>query len=43
MAQTGRARIVDVARHAGVSKTAVSFAFNQPEQLNEVGRRGLGL
>ena len=35
MAQAGRARIVDVARHAGVSKTAVSFAFNQPSQLNE--------
>jgi alanine racemase len=29
-----RARIADVAREAGVSKTAVSFAFNNPEQLN---------
>ena len=29
-----RARIADVAREAGVSKTAVSFAFNSPEQLN---------
>ena len=31
---TGRARIADVARAAGVSKTAVSFAFNSPERLN---------
>ena len=30
-----RPRIDDVARVAGVSKTAVSFAFNQPENLNE--------
>jgi DNA-binding LacI/PurR family transcriptional regulator len=27
-------RIADVAREAGVSKTAVSFAFNSPERLN---------
>jgi DNA-binding LacI/PurR family transcriptional regulator len=30
----GRARIADVATEAGVSKTAVSFAFNSPERLN---------
>jgi DNA-binding LacI/PurR family transcriptional regulator len=30
-----RPRIDDVAKKAGVSKTAVSFAFNQPEHLNE--------
>ena len=30
----GRARIADVAAHAGVSKTAVSFAFNSPERLS---------
>jgi DNA-binding LacI/PurR family transcriptional regulator len=29
-----RPRIDDVARRAGVSKTSVSFAFNQPENLN---------
>ena len=29
-----RSRIEDVARRAGVSKTSVSFAFNQPENLN---------
>jgi DNA-binding LacI/PurR family transcriptional regulator len=29
-----RTRIADVAREAGVSKTAVSFAFNKPEQLS---------
>ena len=29
-----RPRIADVAREAGVSKTAVSFAFNNPERLN---------
>lgn len=29
-----RARIADVARAAGVSKTAVSFAFNTPERLS---------
>jgi alanine racemase len=29
----GRARIADVAREAGVSKTAVSFAFNSPDRL----------
>jgi alanine racemase len=32
-ARTKRARIADVAREAGVSKTAVSFAFNTPERL----------
>ena len=31
--RTKRARIADVAREAGVSKTAVSFAFNNPERL----------
>ena len=30
-----RPRIGDVAERAGVSKTAVSFAFNRPERLNE--------
>jgi alanine racemase len=30
---TGRARIADVAREAGVSKAAVSFAFNSPQRL----------
>jgi alanine racemase len=34
VARTGRAHIADVAREAGVSKTAVSFAFNSPERLN---------
>lgn len=35
MEQTARrARIADVAREAGVSKTAVSFAFNSPERLS---------
>jgi alanine racemase len=29
----GRPRIADVAREAGVSKTAVSFAFNSPDRL----------
>jgi DNA-binding LacI/PurR family transcriptional regulator len=29
-----RARIADVAKEAGVSKTAVSFAFNTPERLS---------
>ncbi|MFI5259808.1 MAG: LacI family DNA-binding transcriptional regulator [Candidatus Limnocylindrales bacterium] len=29
-----RTRIADVAKEAGVSKTAVSFAFNSPERLN---------
>jgi DNA-binding LacI/PurR family transcriptional regulator len=29
-----RIRIAEVAREAGVSKTAVSFAFNNPERLN---------
>jgi len=29
-----RPRIADVAREAGVSKTAVSFAFNNPERLS---------
>jgi DNA-binding LacI/PurR family transcriptional regulator len=32
--RTGRPRIADVAREAGVSKTAVSFAFNQPDRLS---------
>jgi DNA-binding LacI/PurR family transcriptional regulator len=31
--RTDRPRIADVARVAGVSKTAVSFAFNSPERL----------
>lgn len=31
--RTGRTRIADVAREAGVSKTAVSFAFNSPDRL----------
>ena len=31
--RTGRPRIADVAREAGVSKTAVSFAFNSPARL----------
>jgi DNA-binding LacI/PurR family transcriptional regulator len=31
---TPRARIADVAREAGVSKAAVSFAFNNPARLN---------
>ena len=31
--RTKRARIADVAKEAGVSKTAVSFAFNSPERL----------
>jgi DNA-binding LacI/PurR family transcriptional regulator len=31
---TKRTRIADVAREAGVSKTAVSFAFNKPDQLS---------
>ena len=33
-----RPRIDDVARLAGVSKTSVSFAFNQPENLNVATR-----
>jgi len=32
--RTHRPRIADVAREAGVSKTAVSFAFNSPERLS---------
>ena len=32
--RTRRPRIADVAREAGVSKTAVSFAFNSPERLS---------
>jgi DNA-binding LacI/PurR family transcriptional regulator len=32
--KTRRARIEDVAKEAGVSKTAVSFAFNSPGRLN---------
>jgi alanine racemase len=35
-ARTKGARIADVAREAGVSKTAVSFAFNSPERLSPV-------
>ena len=31
--QNRRARIADVAREAGVSKSAVSFAFNSPDRL----------
>src|SRR4249920_3656032 len=31
--RTGRPRIADVARATGVSKTAVSFAFNKPDRL----------
>ncbi len=31
--QPTRARIADVAREAGVSKTSVSFAFNNPDRL----------
>ena len=31
--RSGRPRIADVAREAGVSKTAVSFAFNNPDRL----------
>ncbi len=33
--RTRRPRIADVAREAGVSKTAVSFAFNNPDRLSE--------
>ena len=33
-----RPRIDDVSRRAGVSKTSVSFAFNQPENLNPATR-----
>ena len=32
--RTIRPRIADVAREAGVSKTAVSFAFNCPDRLS---------
>jgi alanine racemase len=32
--RTRHARIADVAKEAGVSKTAVSFAFNSPERLS---------
>lgn len=32
--RTRRPRIADVAREAGVSKTAVSFAFNAPDRLS---------
>lgn len=32
--RAARPRIADVARKAGVSKTAVSFAFNSPERLS---------
>jgi len=34
--RTRRPRIADVAREAGVSKTAVSFAFNSPDRLSTV-------
>jgi DNA-binding LacI/PurR family transcriptional regulator len=33
--QVRRPRIADVAREAGVSKAAVSFAFNSPQRLSE--------
>jgi DNA-binding LacI/PurR family transcriptional regulator len=33
--RTQRVRIADVAEAAGVSKTAVSFAFNSPDRLSE--------
>lgn len=33
--RTHRVRIADVAEAAGVSKTAVSFAFNSPDRLSE--------
>lgn len=33
-AKRARTRLADVAHEAGVSKTAVSFAFNNPERLN---------
>jgi alanine racemase len=32
---TQRVRLADVAREAGVSKAAVSFAFNKPDRLSE--------
>lgn len=35
MAQVSRVTIADVASAAGVSKTAVSFAFNNPERLGQ--------
>lgn len=38
MPRSPRPRIDDVAERAGVSKTAVSFAFNQPENLNPATR-----
>ncbi len=38
MSRSRRPRIDDVAKRAGVSKTAVSFAFNQPENLNAATR-----
>jgi alanine racemase len=39
-ATTERVRLADVAREAGVSKAAVSFAFNKPERLSaETGER----
>jgi len=41
---TRRTGIADVAREAGVSKTAVSFAFNSPERLSsETARRIRGV
>jgi DNA-binding LacI/PurR family transcriptional regulator len=36
--QLPRPRIGDVAERAGVSKTAVSFAYNQPDRLNDATR-----
>ncbi len=42
--RTRRPRIADVAREAGVSKTAVSFAFNSPDRLApETARRIRGI
>lgn len=35
MKRTGRPTIKDLAQRAGVSKTAVSFAFNAPERLSK--------
>lgn len=38
MAKKKRITLRDVARHAGVSPTAVSFAYNAPHQLSQVTR-----
>ena len=35
MRQSGRPTIKDLASRAGVSKTAVSFAFNSPERISK--------